>query len=221
MIDLMLSNIAPHICYACAEIGSPLCQSCIKDIENEDFGQCVWCLKPAHGTHQCVTCSKKTGVKGAWAVGMRETTLLALVDGYKFDACRQAVDGLVQLLDARLPCFDDDVVVTWVPTARSHVRERGFDHAARLAQRFAKRRRMTSQAFIKRRYSQSQHFLNMRQRAIAAQKTFECNRSITGPVLLMDDILTTGSTLRACIKVLQAAGASDVYVAVICTQPKR
>jgi membrane associated rhomboid family serine protease len=40
-------------------------------------------------------------------------------------------------------------------------------------------------------------------------------------VLLLDDIVTTGTTLKAAVKVLKAAGVARVYVAVVARQPSR
>ena len=41
--------------------------------------------------------------------------------------------------------------------------------------------------------------------------------ALPGRVLLVDDILTTGSTLDACAMVLKAAGVREVYFVTVCT----
>lgn len=219
MIDLMLSILAPHICSNCSEFGAILCKSCKNDIENEDFGRCVWCLKPTASDHQCTSCRARFGTGGAWAVGERIDTLKRVLNNYKFESQREAAVALAELLDATLPALPDDIVVTWVPTTTAHIRERGFDHAALLAARFARLRRLRAAPLLTRHHSVSQHELGRSAREKAARQAFGLKRNLPqSPILLIDDILTTGATLRACIDLLRESDR-DIYVAVVGRQP--
>lgn len=219
MIDSLLSTLAPHICSGCTEYGSILCKSCINDIENEDFGRCIWCTRPSAQGHQCQACRRAIGASGAWVVGERTEVLKRLLNDYKFESRREAATILAALLDATIPSLPADTVVTWVPTAPAHVRERGFDHARLLARTFAARRQLASELFLVRHGTQSQHTLNRRDRTEAAGQAFNLdNTSVPATILLVDDILTTGATMRACLALLKQAGA-EVYVAVIARQP--
>lgn len=167
--------------------------------------------------HQCTSCQAKIGARGAWAVGERTEVLERIINDYKFESRREAATALAQLLDATLPALPDDTIVTWVPTAHPHIRARGFDHAALLARRFAKLRHLQARPLLKRSHSRSQHELSRMEREKAAKQAFsliEQKNPIGSPVLLVDDVLTTGATLRACIEKLREADIA-VYVAVI------
>lgn len=215
----MLSTFAPHICSGCSEYGSILCKSCKNDIETEDFGRCVWCLCPTAAMHQCISCQDKIGVSGAWVVGERTEVVKRILNDYKFESRREVGAVLAELLDTVLPSLPNDTVVTWVPTAPAHVRKRGFDHAALLARTFAKRRRLGARQLLRRHHSQSQHELSRTARETAAQQAFSL-RDVPAdrPILLIDDVLTTGATLRACTELLRDAGV-EVYIAVVGRQP--
>ena len=220
MIDLMFDTVAPHICYGCGLMGAALCESCVNNINDDDFGRCIWCLRPSVRDHQCRACARTNGTFAAWAVGMREGTLLEVTDGYKFDSCRAAADTLAKLLDHALPLLDE-YVVSWVPTSRTHIRQRGFDHAALIARRFAKRRGMCAAPLLDRTNSLTQHTLSKRQREQAARDAFCIRKDVddlSAPVLLIDDILTTGATMRACARELRKQGVPEVSVAIICRQ---
>ena len=220
MIDLMLSMVAPHICSGCSEYGNVLCKSCMNDIVCEDFGRCLWCLKPVAEMHQCTSCQEKYKTHGAWAVGEREGALKRVLNDYKFESRREAAVTLAELLDATLPSLPSDMIVTWVPTAPAHVRSRGFDHAALLARKLATRRRLEALPLLERHTSESQHELSRAAREQAAKHAFGLRRLPPRPkVLLIDDVLTTGATLRACIDVLRATDA-QVYVAIVARQPQ-
>lgn len=219
MIDHILSTIAPHICSGCAEYGTVLCKSCRDDIAYEDFGRCVWCLGLTAPTHQCTTCRTKIGARGAWAVGERADVLKRLLNDYKFESHREAAKPLAELLDYALPLLPADTIVTWVPTTPAHIRARGFDHARLLAHEFAQRRDMQIRPLLERHQTLSQHELSRSAREAAAKQAFGLRDSpAPSSVLLIDDILTTGATLRACTSLLRSTGA-EVYVAVVGRQP--
>ena len=223
MIDHLLAPFAPHICYGCGFVDSPLCDSCTNDIKYDDFGRCIWCMKPTANSHQCKKCATQYGASAAWAAGVRETVLMEVVDGYKFDACRGAAVELAALLDATLPLFETAPIVTWVPTTPAHIRERGFDHAALLARTLARCRGYVATPLLSRVNSLTQHTLGRAARERVASETFvaipERINPLT-PVLLVDDILTTGATLRACIRELRKHSEAGIYVAVVCRQPE-
>ena len=221
MIDLMLSTLAPHICSGCSEYGAILCKSCSNDIECEDFGRCVWCLRPTANMHQCTSCQRQIGAHGAWVVGERTEVLQRLINDYKFESRREAATHLAQLLDATLPSLPDNTIITWVPTAHPHIRARGFDHAALLARRFAKLRRLQARPLLMRHHSRSQHELGRTEREKAAKQAFSllAQKDLSdSPILLIDDVLTTGATLRACVGLL-GGSCAEVYVAVVGRQP--
>lgn len=220
MIDALLSTVAPHICSGCQEYGTVLCKSCIDDINNDDFGRCVWCLRPTVHMHQCGACTRKLKTAGAWVVGERAGVLKRLLNDYKFESHREAATALALLLDAAIPVLSTDTVVTWVPTAPAHTRQRGFDHAARLARVFAVLRGLPCQSLLIRQRGGSQHELGKKAREAAAAHAFRLKQAPHQPqILLIDDILTTGATMKACVGLLRAAG-TDVSVAVVARQPQ-
>lgn len=221
MIDLMLSSLAPHICSGCSEYGSILCESCKENIKSENFGACVWCLKPTTDDHQCMACRARYRIMGAWTAGERSEVLKRLLNDYKFESRRAAAGALGELLAATIPELPASTFVTWVPTAHVHIRQRGFDHARLLAQDLARRRTWSAMHLLQRSGSVSQHELGRKARQDAARDTFapRRRRDFAGTsILLVDDVLTTGETLRACARILQEQGA-EVYVAVVARQP--
>lgn len=155
-----------------------------------------------------------------WCAGWRKAELKALLDRYKFEAVRSASSPLAELIDLVLPALPPETVVAVVPTSSSHRRERGFDHMERVARAFAKRRELTFSPLIKRTSNGTQHFRSKRERLVVAEGTFElAAASLPATVLLVDDILTTGITLRTNARLLREAGVETLYGAIIARQP--
>jgi ComF family protein len=219
MIDDLLSYVAPHSCCGCGEVGVELCEGCKHNIIAEGFSACVVCMRPTSGDNLCGRCDEFPA-DVLWCVGWRHNELKSLLDRYKFEALRSAYQPLVDLLDAVIPPLNDGVVVTVVPTSASHSRERGFDHMTLVGRGFAKRRGHEFQSLLRRTGTGTQHFKTKNERLVAAQNSFE-RVSAKAPerVLLIDDIFTTGATLRANLDLLQGAGTTSLYGAIIARQP--
>lgn len=219
MIDTILSYVAPHYCSGCSKIGSLLCEYCHYDIISDGFSACVLCGGPTGVTGICPVCQVE--VARGWCVGERRDALQRLIGGYKFQHMRAAAQPLTELLDARLPELPSEVVVAPVPTIPNHIRRRGYDHALLVARAFARRRGLRLDSSLRRQTSTTQHDVGRVQREAQARRAFRCDQ-VTYPgatYLLVDDIVTTGATVRHAARALRQAGAGEVWLATLSRQP--
>lgn len=107
-----------------------------------------------------------------------------------------------------------------VPTIPRHIRQRGYDHTLLIARAFAKNRKLKLSKSIRRLTNDTQLSKSARERNLQARSAFEVSGEIDKDktYLLIDDIVTTGSTVKYAAKALREAGAGDVWVAVIARQ---
>jgi predicted amidophosphoribosyltransferase len=99
-------------------------------------------------------------------------------------------------------------VVSFVPSALSRVRARGFDLPALLAARVARacgKPLVEALDVVRQDEPLAGHASGM-ERALAVRGRYRA-RPIAGAVLLIDDVVTTGATLGEATRVLEAAGA--------------
>jgi ComF family protein len=111
-----------------------------------------------------------------------------------------------------------------VPLHPVRYRTRGFNQAAVLARAVAKRDpaagRFAPGVLARTHATERQARLGLRQRAGNVETAFASRRAVDGSaILLVDDVLTTGATARACARVLLDGGARDVDVLVLARTP--
>lgn len=111
----------------------------------------------------------------------------------------------------------DADVVTWVPARNKDRALRGFDHAEVLARGVGARLGLPAAALLARRGHQlDQVGLDRTQRLLNLTSAFGALRSVGGSILLIDDLVTTGATARACAEALTGAGAGRLDLLVAC-----
>ncbi len=136
-----------------------------------------------------------------------------VVHELKFNFAKDAARQIAQEMYKMLPQLGVDTLIIHVPTASSHVRQRGFDQSALIARELSA---LTGLRHV--------HGLGRlgQQRQVGATSTIRQQQmknafrplsrgTIKGKqVLLVDDVLTTGSTLEAAALTLRRAGATSV-----------
>jgi competence protein ComFC len=218
MIDSLLSLVSPHLCYACGTIGALRCDNCKYDITSEGASQCFICKSENKRNGSCANCP--AAFTHSWIVGEREGVLKKLVNDYKFENVKAAHKDLAELLSASIGQLPSNTVVVAVPTIASHIRQRGYDHAALLAKSFARQQGLKYKALLARTDNTVQRGASRQLRDTQARTAFKASSvQSSSPYLVIDDIVTTGATLEHASRALLGAGAREVWAAAICAQP--
>jgi ComF family protein len=144
-----------------------------------------------------------------------------LILNLKYRNRRQVVAVLAELLAQRIDqqvssSANDFDVVTWAPTSTARVRRRGHDQSELLARRLAREigvpcRRLLIKVSHNVQTGASRE-LRLRGSVFSARRL-----GVNSHVMLVDDVVTTGTTLRSAADALRKAGAQQVTcVAVAC-----
>ncbi len=111
----------------------------------------------------------------------------------------------------------DGMVCTWLPTSGRRRRARGFDQSELLARAIARRLTIPAASILRRSPGQAQ---TGRSRADRAQNVvFRTTRAAVGPLLVIDDVCTTGATIRAAALALEEIGAESVQFVTVARTP--
>lgn len=110
-------------------------------------------------------------------------------------------------------------IITCVPLHLSKKKERGFNQSEILSQKVCRLLGMEHTIVLERnRYTESQTKLSRQERKENMKDAFSCIINVENKsILLIDDVITTGSTLNECARVLKTGGAKIVDVFAMAT----
>lgn len=140
------------------------------------------------------------------------------VRALKFGGARDLAGALGGALATGVPAAWNVRAVVPVPLHPARERERGFNQAALLAGVVAASLNVPSVPALRRtRATEQQARKHAHERGSNLAGAFAVGTSPLppGPVLLLDDVMTTGSTLLACRDALHASGVREVRFAVV------
>jgi competence protein ComFC len=199
MANTLLGSVASAPCAGCGTARGPLCRRC-----RESVGRPL-----ADGSVAAVD-----RVVAAWEYdGPARELVLALKLRDLGPAAGPLADAMAA---AALRCGLLGGVLTWVPARPRDVRRRGYDHARVLAEEVGRRLGLPARALLRRIGDPpDQTALGAAARRRNLRGAFVA-RPCSGPIVLVDDLVTTGATATACARALRASGATAVEVLAAC-----
>jgi len=146
-----------------------------------------------------------------------------VVLGYKYRNRREVGHHLAGLLVNRLVSAGvrpgDLDVVTWAPTTRRRRRQRGFDQAELVARRVALQLGLPCRRLLERDDDDRPQTGKDRIARLGGPTFRPSPRACGRRILVVDDVVTTGATLRSAAEALHGGGARSVVQAAIATTP--
>ncbi len=215
MVNGLLGLLAPHLCCSCGATGTLFCGHCKTHIRRPYLGYCWVCNFPST-TNLCQYCRRI--FISITCVGVRVDGLQRLIGSFKFSYARSGAVVLAELLCASLSSRIG--VLVPVPTQSSHVRVRGYDHIDLVAQSLARLSGLGIERVLVSVGHHTQHRLGRRARQEAVRGSFVAKVAAypDRDYIVLDDIITTGSTMIEAAQCLREAGARRVHGLVVARQ---
>lgn len=219
IFEAVIGWVAPLQCVNCGYEGKALCLGCSTS-DVVPFGEHCWlCNKVSPAARTCPSC-RPSSPRHVWITTNYEGAARRLVKIYKFGHQRAAAGSLCDLMAGTLMDFNQtselaklNYLVVPVPTATRRIRQRSFDHSALLARTLAYKICLQN-ANVLGRLGQERQIGAKRSDRLSQPKG---NYFVRRPqavksrnILLVDDVVTTGATIREVTKVLRRAGAKRI-----------
>ncbi|MBI3115556.1 MAG: ComF family protein [Candidatus Kerfeldbacteria bacterium] len=220
-----LDLLFPTICLGCACRGPLLCPACWQTLAIPRPFRCIVCGREEPWGRTCVSCTREAGgIDGAWVVGEYAAPLLRQAIGvFKYESVPALAQPLAGLLFSILEReavrrararFGQTILVP-VPMDRGRQRRRGFNHAALLAATVSLLVDLPVADALEKQSRPAQTLLAPDERLINLRGAISVRQQLAvfaKTVILVDDVVTTGATARACATALRTAGARRVWL---------
>jgi ComF family protein len=217
----VLDFALPPRCAGCGTIVEDVhsfCADCWKQIEFLGSAGCVTCGTPLEATdaEHCALCLAKPPRIGRTRAAVVYDDLsrglaLRLKYGRKVAVAKTMARYMAPLIGDQ----PEGALLVPVPLHRGRLWQRGFNQSGIIAGELARRTGLESNSIVLRRIKRTPPLKGMsqqqRRRAVAGAFKVADGADLAGrTIVLVDDVLTTGSTANACARELRRAGAARV-----------
>ncbi len=214
-----LDSLFPHRCSFCYKEGDAMCKKCITEQKPLETQVCIECLKPSFSGLSHTTCKSQYSPDGLISVFKYEEVSKAIIEGkYQFIARIFEIFGnLVSdfLLSMGLKGNFEKFTVTSLPLSHSRQKWRGFNQSAITGNYLSVKLNLPYRELLERdKHKKSQKDLDRAERKLNVKNAFRLApaKDVRGKnILLVDDVITTGSTLKEAVKTLKQNGAAEVW----------
>lgn len=201
LFSQIVAGLFPPLCVHCGREGAWLCPAALDDISHQE---CLTDPLTIPGVDRVI-------VRGSYDC----LALQGVVTKLKYHYWSAVSESLHQLFDPvvkQLPCPSDTVIVP-VPLHPRRLRERGFNQSEIIGRSLSGLVGVSIQELLERnRYTTPQAQLDEHGRHENIKGAFLTRRVVknVSSVILVDDVITTGSTMAECASELRRSGVHHI-----------
>lgn len=218
--------IFPSNCFGCGIEEVWLCKDCLKKIPLHSGNICLWCGKHLIDKKMCLPCQDESQLTSLSALTAYHDPLFQeMLHNLKYNFVSHIIDAFALLLDHFFDnkiflSSDDNSVLLPIPLHKKRFAERGFNQSELIGNKISQvlKIQIDSKLLVRVKNTKSQMTLNRKERIQNMRDSFVCldfKQVKNKNIILVDDVLTTGATLKEASLALKSAGCRSVSAFVL------
>ncbi|NIA02484.1 MAG: hypothetical protein GWP15_03800 [Nitrospirae bacterium] len=221
-MNFLLDIFFPKVCVKCGQQGLNICDECFRKIKIRKFQQCPHCRKQNADGKFCSDYCKKDYMFDQLIVCTDYRQIKSLIIKFKYKFTKDLISIFHNLLKVELKkctkIITADTFVIPAPIHKTNYKKRGFNQALLLAKAITQIIPNTKliDCLSEKESRGQQAKLDRSHRLKNIKNSIEIRpHPPLKNILLIDDIVTTGSTLNECSRVLKNTGAKHITAIVL------
>jgi len=190
--DGLLDILWPKMCLDCGEEGRYICSNCEVFLSEVDMS--------------------RTDIVSMWEY---EGLIKKLINKIKKEGCYDIINELMEKIFMKTEfALPENTYITYVPMRERKLRSKGFNLSELIARKVGEKVNKPVVNLLKKiKENRSQEDLGVAERRENVKDVFAVREDCICPanVLLVDDFLVSGTTMRECFGILKSAGVKKVF----------
>ncbi|OGH02872.1 MAG: hypothetical protein A2798_00360 [Candidatus Levybacteria bacterium RIFCSPHIGHO2_01_FULL_37_17] len=221
----LLDLIFPKRCVNCGKSGEYVCSNCFTFISFDVKKLCLVCDKPTYNSLTHPRCINRYSIDGCFSAISYNKIAQKLIYSFKYKPylsdlktflSELFIESIIQNEDFVNLVEKSEFIFIPIPLSSSKLRKRGYNQSEILSTALSKKFKIPAQNLLVRtKDTQNQFKLKRKERELNIKGAFELDaRSLkldARNIFLVDDVVTTGATLKEAANVLKRAGAKQVF----------
>ncbi|PIR79815.1 MAG: hypothetical protein COU25_03550 [Candidatus Levybacteria bacterium CG10_big_fil_rev_8_21_14_0_10_35_13] len=221
----LLDLVFPKRCVNCKKAGDYVCQNCFIYISFDVKPLCLICDRPSFNNLTHPVCRKKYSIDGCFSAIAYNKIAQKLIYNFKYKPyltdlktflSELFVESIIQNENFVKVLEKENFMFTPIPLYQSKLRKRGYNQSEILCKELSESFKLPYQNLLKRvKDTKNQFKLKREDREENVKNAFQLDTKRytlnAKNIFLVDDIVTTGSTLKEAAKILKRNGANKVF----------
>lgn len=222
---MLLDILFPKHCFICKKLGKYICNNCKQKLIIVKIDTCLYCDKSSYLGLTHPGCKRKNGVDGCLFVYKYNNYLKAIIKTLKYKLVKDGFDTLMSIsithtrtkITRLISALDISPTLSPIPLNKYRLNQRGFNQSKIICSYISKHLRLSSKEYlIRSKKTKIQAMLNskeLRHKNLRGAFQMRPNIDIKNKnIFLIDDVVTSGSTVKEAASVLKRNKALNVFV---------
>jgi len=223
LFEKIVNIIFPKKCLGCGKNGTFVCLECIKKLKTLYPQVCYFCKTESERGETCSKCKKGKFLDGIFIGYFYDDLMRKLIHKFKYEFFEDVGKEIGEKFGEDLKesfYLGSNFFICPVPIHKKRYNFRGFNQAEILARKISEALFVEFFDPIERvKNTKPQVELKREERINNVKNAFSIKKEFIGKlrekIILVDDVVTTGSTLEECARVLKENGAKKVFAVVL------